>query len=71
MAIFETVKTLHCRVLGDLDGSGGSDTKLVQGLSVAVSTLAEIPAMQVSGGLMSRFGADNLFAAATLALSVK
>ena len=62
---------LQCRVLDDLDGSGGSDMKLVQGLSVAASTLAEIPAMQVSGGLMSRLGADNLFAAATLALSVK
>ena len=61
----------NCRVLEDVDDSGVSDMKLVQGLSVALSTLAEIPAMQVSGGLMSRFGADNLFAGAALALSVK
>ena len=54
-----------------MDDSGVSDMKLVQGLSVALSTLAEIPAMQVSGGLLSRFGADNLFAGAALALSVK
>ena len=54
-----------------MDDSGGSDMKLVQGLSVAFSTLAEIPAMRVSGGLMSKFGADNIMVAAAMSLSVK